>query len=124
MQKHNLKILYVEDQKDISIEFYKIFTTLFKTICLAPNGETALKIFAENDDIDLIITDIEMPIMDGIKLISEIRQLNKTIPIYVTSAYDDKFEKHHAELNVKHYFSKPIRISDVIDKIKEDFNLN
>lgn len=124
MQKYNFKILYVEDQKDISIEFYKVFSSLFKTVCLAPNGETALKIYAENSDIDFIITDIDMPIMDGIKFITEIRKVNKDIPIYVTSAYDDKFEKHHADLYVKHYFSKPVNVLKIIDTIKEDFNLN
>lgn len=55
----------------------------------ASNGKQAIKILIDNPEIDIVITDINMPVMNGIELISEIIKLERKIEIIVLSAYDD-----------------------------------
>ncbi len=85
----DLNILYVEDNTDVQQQTLKMLLSFFEKIQLANNGKIALELFYEND-YDLIITDIKMPILDGVSLIESIRINDKKIPIIVFSAHDDK----------------------------------
>lgn len=86
------KILLVEDEPIfrfalktlIEWEKYNIDMSLE-----AANGKKALDIIRDNMDIDVIITDINMPVMDGLKLIEEINEMSINPAIIVLSAYDD-----------------------------------
>lgn len=72
-------ILIVDDVESIRESMYRIFRRIFKDCHLAENGEEAL-IICENEDIDLLITDIVMPKMDGLSLIKEVK---KDIQIFI-----------------------------------------
>ncbi len=54
------------------------------------NGEEALDAFGRHPDIGLVLTDMNMPIMDGMKLTGEIRQINAAVPILLLTAHDDQ----------------------------------
>ena len=104
----NLNLLFVDDNHRISAEIYSLFSTIFKTITLAQDAETAIKNYKEKT-IDIIITDIEMPGMDGLSFIEHIRLTNTSIPIIVLSAYtDNEYLFRAANLQIDGYITKPL----------------
>ncbi|MEA5113372.1 MAG: response regulator [Geobacteraceae bacterium] len=54
------------------------------------NGKEALEVFGRHSDIGLVLTDMNMPVMDGLKLTGEIRQMDATVPILLLTAHDDQ----------------------------------
>ncbi|MCD4758843.1 MAG: hybrid sensor histidine kinase/response regulator [Arcobacteraceae bacterium] len=125
-----LVVLYVEDEIDVSEEIEDMLSLKVKKLYKAYNGQEGLNIYNKYSDIDVIITDIKMPIMDGIEMISKVRQSNETIPIIVTTAFNEtSFLKKAIDLHVDKYIIKPIdmlqlfavlnRASEVIFQRKE-----
>ena len=115
----NISILYVEDEVNVR-EFTKnVLVTLLKNVYVASNGEDGLKIFEENEnEIDLIITDINMPKMDGLSMSYSIKKMNNDIPIIITSAYNDTdFLKKSIEIGISTYAIKPIDLYQLIESI-------
>jgi CheY-like chemotaxis protein len=84
-----VNILYVEDDRDILENISEILEDLCDRLITASNGKEALELFNHHGDIDLIITDINMPEMNGLELISEIKNIDENIPILITSANSD-----------------------------------
>ena len=76
--KNNLTVLYVEDEIDIRRFMYKNLSRLFEKVLLASNGEEGLALF-KNNKIDIILTDITMPKMNGLDMITQIRKGNNGI---------------------------------------------
>ncbi|MFA6138877.1 MAG: response regulator [Sulfurimonas sp.] len=86
----NLNLLIVEDEEQIRSATVALFKRLFAVVHEAADGAQGLKIFRSNPRFyDLILTDINMPNTDGIKMIKEIRKHDALIPIVVLSAYTD-----------------------------------
>ncbi len=87
----------------------------------AGDGLEALKILRSGQKIDVALVDINMPVMDGFKLIQHIRQDLKMddLPIVVitTESKPETVEKARS-LGVNHYITKPIRQSDVLEKVR------
>ncbi|QFR49163.1 response regulator [Sulfurimonas lithotrophica] len=83
-----IKILYVEDDKSVSEQFYRFLKKIFSNVYTASNGIDALKLYKKSS-YDIVITDIEMPHMDGIEMIEKIRDINEEQAIVVTSAYNN-----------------------------------
>ena len=110
-------ILYIEDEQ-ITRENTSLLLKEFATnIITAINGEDALEKFKKNH-IDLIITDLNMPKLNGISFIEEIRSLNKKIPIIVLSASNNTENLHACiEQNVQGYLVKPIDMSKLTNLI-------
>ncbi len=125
-----LVVLYVEDEIDVSEEIEDMLRLKVKKLYKASNGQEGLDLYNKYSDIDVIITDIKMPEMDGITMISKIRESNETIPIIVTTAFNEtSFLKQAIDLHVDKYIIKPIdmmqlfsvlnRASEVIFQKKE-----
>lgn len=89
------------------------------------NRAQGLLDFIENngvEKIDFVVSDINMPEMDGISMTLEIRKNHKDLPIYLSSAYDQEDNADRIkECNIKDYFQKPINI-DAIKKIILDMD--
>ena len=90
-QTKNLTVLYVEDNAEVQTQTIKMLESFFNNIFVANNGKVGLELFLKNPlGYHLIITDIKMPILDGIGMIETIREIDKKIPILILSAHDDK----------------------------------
>ncbi|RXJ82592.1 response regulator [Arcobacter sp. F2176] len=118
-----LKVLYVEDEDQARMIFGKYLNKKFDTSILCSNGFEAYDAFikATNDKepFDLIISDINMPKIDGIELLEKIRELNKDIPFIFTTARSESEQMIKAiNLNVSSYLLKPLDFS-IIDKSVE-----
>jgi CheY-like chemotaxis protein len=111
----NLSIVYVEDDELIREMVVKSLKRRIETIYEAGNGKEGLALIWQHKP-TVVITDIEMPIMDGITMIKELRKKDKDLPIIilVITAYKD--EEHYTNL-ADAYIYKPIKIKVIIDTI-------
>jgi YesN/AraC family two-component response regulator len=127
----NFNVLYVEDSFYVQQQTIKMLLSFFKNIEVASNGKVALELFEKNH-FDLIITDIKMPLLDGVAFIEIIRSFNKKIPIIVLSAHDDKdYFLKTINAGIDGYILKPYTLnqitqtlSNIIDKYDFSTKLN
>lgn len=115
----NAKILVVDDEPDLQELIKQKFRSKIKAkeyeFQFALNGEEALDKIANDGTIDLILTDINMPVMDGLTLLSRINQLNnKVLRSIIVSAYGD-MENIRTAMNRGAYdfVTKPIDLKDL-----------
>jgi len=112
-----LNLLYVEDHKDARDSSLNIFEEFFDNIIIAFNGEEGLEKFSQNK-IDIIITDINMPKMNGLEMISKIKKLDNSVPILVLSAYSDAgYFMESIRLGVDGYLLKPIELDQFVNAL-------
>jgi CheY-like chemotaxis protein len=117
-----MAILIVEDnQMSAKLMEHSLKKLNFQTVT-ASNGKVALNILAENALIDLVITDVMMPEMDGLELVEKIK--NSTdyahMPVIVCTVRRDKDSiKRAATMGCNHYLVKPYQINDLRTKVDE-----
>jgi len=111
----SFSLLYAEDEEGIRNNIQEILECLFKDLYLAKNGEEAFKIYEEKKP-DLIITDIQMPKLNGIELIQKIRKTDSKVRIVIVSAHTDlDYMLNAVELHLVKYIIKPITEAKLID---------
>jgi len=123
---NDINILYVEDENDVRTLTSNILEKFLNRTVQACNGKEGLELFKKyNEDensefkIDLIVTDINMPKMNGLEMIREIHKIDYTIPTVITTAHSDAdFLKEAIKLRVRGYVTKPLKIDDLIDTIR------
>lgn len=119
-----LVILYVEDDETTLDQLSKLLKRIFKTVIIASNGEEGHTKFKEITSkgycIDLVLSDINMPKMNGIEMLEKIREIDKDIPfIFTTARSENEYLMKAIELNVDYYALKPIDIEDILLKIEK-----
>ena len=116
-----LNVLYVEDEKILQDEVYQNLLPFVKNILKASDGLEGLSIFRENqNEIDVVISDIMMPNMNGIEMINNIRILNSSIPIiYATAFNDNEYLLQTLQQSVTSYILKPIDMELLIEAIQK-----
>lgn len=103
-----LVVLYVEDEEDIRHQMLGMLQILFKEVDVACDGFDGLEMFHKRP-YDLIITDIQMPNMNGLDMIEHIRHNNTEIPIIITTAFSDQdYFIRSIDLKIDKYLLKPI----------------
>ena len=117
----SIKILFVEDEEDLCTIISDTLSKLQANFHTARNGKMALEKFQQEGDFDLIVTDINMPVMNGLELIKNIREeLNSDIPIVIMSAHTEpEYIKSAEELGVKNYLLKPFDFIKFINLVSE-----
>ncbi len=110
----DLRLLYVEDNSQVRTATLKLLYHFFHNITVCVNGEVGLETFNEKE-FDLIITDIEMPVMSGMEMIEHIRLDDTTIPILVSSAQDEPLD---LSLGINGYLTKPIEQAQFLDLLE------
>ncbi len=111
-----LRILYVEDDDNIRNELSSLFSNFFSNIYTAKNGLDGLNLYKDKqDNIDVIIADINMPKLNGIDMVSQIRKFDKDVPVIFATAYSDSQLLIDAiSLKVYEYIIKPIDIKKLM----------
>jgi YesN/AraC family two-component response regulator len=110
-------LLYVEDDVNLQRETKEILDRIFKKVDTAYDGEEALELFKANH-YELIITDIEMPRLNGLEMSKAIKQIDKEIPIVVVSAYSTtSYFLEAIEIGINYYILKPMDISKLINTL-------
>lgn len=115
----NLNVLYVEDDAVISSHTITLLEKYFHTVYWCDNAEDALKRF-HDERIHLIISDIELPGMNGLQFCEKIRKSNAHIPIFITTAHQDKAMLMQAvKLKLVDYLIKPITVNALTQALSE-----
>jgi len=120
-----VRILFVEDEEDLRNIISDTLTKLQAQFKTAHNGQVALDLFKDNqDDFDLIVTDINMPVMNGLELIQNVRDLGSDIPVIIMSAHTEpEYIKSAEALGVTNYLLKPFDFIKFINLVAElDFD--
>jgi PAS domain S-box-containing protein len=104
----SLSILYVEDNDELSKNFKTYLLKIFSEVETASNGEEAFTLYKEKK-FDIIITDINMPRMNGLTLTKKIKDVDKNQIVVLLSAYtDSKILIEAIRLGINGYLVKPI----------------
>jgi two-component system cell cycle sensor histidine kinase/response regulator CckA len=114
-------ILLVEDEAGLRGLNARGLTSRGYTVLEAGNGVEAIEVLDEcNGEVDLVVTDVVMPEMDGPTLFRVLRERNPELKIVFVSGYaEDAFEKHLPE-NVKFAFlAKPFTLKQLVEVVKE-----
>lgn len=112
-------ILIVEDHDVIREEIARIFTKIYKNVLTACNGKEGLELYRTNeDDISLVITDINMPEMNGLDMSKKIRNIDSNQAILVLSAHDElPYVLNIVEIGINQFIPKPYTFEDLIKKV-------
>lgn len=121
-----LKLLYVEDDANARESTLRLLSNYFNEIVTAEDGRIGLEKF-NSHSFDLILSDINMPHMNGIDMLTAIREVNSNIPVLFLSAYNDSdYFMQAIELDVDGYILKPLvlkQFSKTLFKVVQKINL-
>ena len=120
----SLTVLFVEDE-DLARELLaKILSKIFKNVITSANGLDGFEKFKESqtsiEKIDLIISDINMPIMNGLEMLENIRKIDSDVPtIFLTARNETNNILRAIDLNITNYVIKPIQTNILLEKIAD-----
>ncbi|NOR57947.1 MAG: response regulator, partial [Sulfurimonas sp.] len=103
----DIRVLYVEDDKAIQHEIHDFLGRFFPTIVLADNGEEGMQLY-KNGHYDIVISDINMPKMNGVDMVHAIKEINEEQKVIITSAYNEpKYLMELIDSGVDKFVLKP-----------------
>jgi DNA-binding NtrC family response regulator len=112
-------VLFVDDEPNVLSSYTRMLRKSPWRVLTALSAEKALEIL-EGELINLVVTDIKMPQVHGIELVSRIREKSKDLPVIVCSAYhgmkDDQSPQFH---EIADFVEKPVESDALIGKIEE-----
>ena len=117
-------VLFVEDEEVAREILAKVLSKMFKNVITASNGLEAYEKFElasnSSNKIDLIISDINMPIVNGLDMLENIRKIDNFVPaIFVTARSETSNILRAIDLNVTNYIIKPIQTDVLLKKIAD-----
>lgn len=120
-----LTILYVEDDESIRTSLGNILKKVFKEVITCVDGRDGIsnyKLYTQDMDIefDAIVSDINMPNMNGLEMIKEIRELDEDIPVVLTTAHGEaNYLMEAIRVNVSGYTLKPVDTKELLMTIQK-----
>ena len=122
LKSHGETMLVVEDEASVLNILYKNLTKVGYEVYTAKNGIEALKVFNkckyENKNIDLLITDIVMPKMNGKDLYNQLKLISPSLKVLYISGYTDNAIVHNGVLyNNVNFLQKPFNSTDLLYKV-------
>lgn len=117
---YSFTLLMVEDDLTARELIVQMIEVRFPgcTVYTADNGREGLEVFKKQNP-PLVVTDINMPVMDGLEMAREIRALNPDTSFLVLTAYgDEKFQKSFREVGFCSFLRKPVDFQELFDSIE------
>lgn len=115
----NANILLVEDEDMVRAVAERALSRQGYTIITAREGEEGLEKFKEHNQIDLVITDVVMPNMDGPAMATKIRDIAPQIPILFMSGYAEEQLRKTITLDQVNFLPKPFSVQQITDKVRD-----
>lgn len=116
----NKLILIVEDEEFNRIYFEELLNQIHCNVLVANNGIEAVDICQKNDNIDLVLMDIKMPLMDGYEATKEIKKIRPNLPIIAQTAFALLGDKNKSlENGCDDYIAKPVKKDVLIQLIRK-----
>jgi adenylate cyclase len=112
------KILVVDDEEDLEILFRQKYRQKIRNgeynMLFALNGQVAMDTLRDHPDVDVILSDINMPVMDGLTLLSNTKEKNPLVKTVIISAYGDMENIRKAmNLGAFDFVTKPVDFQDL-----------
>lgn len=112
-----LVVLYVEDDEGIRAEVAHFLERRVARLLTAADGEEGLRAF-ESERPDIVLTDIQMPVMDGLSMAGQIRATRADVAIVLITVFEDTDHFQQAiELGVDGYVLKPVRLDQLLETL-------
>ncbi len=109
----NYKVLYVEDDLDIQRSMRDYLSKFFLEVVSASNGKEGLDAYSQGD-FDLVVTDLSMPVMNGIEMIKAIKKIDAEQLVLVTSAHSEsEYMSGAIEAGIDGYVIKPFNFEQL-----------
>ena len=117
----NVTVLYVEDEKPLRDVTTHILQGFTKTQYIAQDGVEGLNLFQEHqDEIDIVITDVNMPNMNGLEMTKEIKKINANMPVIVATAFSNtEYLLEAINLGVDKYVLKPVDMKKLLQVMNQ-----
>lgn len=121
------KILVVDDEEDLEMLFRQKYRQKIRAgeyeMLFALNGQLAMETLKMHPDIDMILSDINMPVMDGLTLLSNTKEKNPLVKTIIISAYGDMENIRKAmNLGAFDFVTKPVDFQDLEITIEKTLN--
>ncbi len=111
-------ILLVEDEDMVRAVAERALTRHGYTILSAANGEEALEVLAQNPDIDLLVSDVVMPIMDGPTMVKHARAQFPDMPILFMSGYAEEQLRKSISIEHVNFLPKPFSVQQLAEAVQ------
>jgi CheY-like chemotaxis protein len=118
-----LTVLYAEDEEDVRVNMVSILEMFFKKVIVAKDGKEAIEKFKSNS-VDMIITDVRMPYVDGLEFANYVKNIDRNIPIIIATAHNDiEYFISSIKIGITNYLLKPITQNDTILALSEAISI-
>lgn len=122
--KDKITILLVDDDPDLVMLFKECLEDLSLNVLTASNGFEAKNLLDKNKNIDCLITDITMPEMSGVELVTYLRGEDRNLPVFFITGYMDYSREVLNSFHPKAVIFKPFDIEEAALLIKNHFLRN
>ncbi len=115
----DLAVLYAEDEQATREEVDLFLRRRVRRLITVENGREGLERY-RTERTDLIVTDIRMPVLDGLEMVGAIRAFDREVPVIVTTAHSDtSFLMRAIEAGVDHYVLKPVEMKKLEQAVRK-----
>ena len=115
-QLRGIKLLYVEDEGIIRMDVAQYLEKRVNVL-EAADGQEGFELFCKHRP-DIVVTDIRMPVMDGLEMARKIKEIDDDVPIIITTAYsDERFLMESINIGIDKYVKKPIDFKELTNAI-------
>jgi len=119
-----VSILVVDDEPDVALLFRQCFRRETRAgtyvMHFANSGEDALRLLGAGIEPHLILSDINMPGMDGLTLLERVKQRFPDLPVMMVTAYDDDERKRRAsDLGAREFLAKPVDFNHLRAQLRQ-----
>ena len=108
----DLKVLFVDDERDVRHGTGIFLRKFFDDVVVCINGQEGLAAFIQEEDFDIVVTDIVMPVMDGAEMVKEIRKLDSEVFIIFLTASRGISDLDKSLSNIT--LQKPLSFDDMV----------
>jgi len=116
------RLLIAEDEAEMRGLLRRTLTREGYDVAVAADGAEALEVLRANPDFDVLVSDVRMPVKDGLQLLKEVRQLRPELRVILITAYLDVQQYYEVmKSGAFEYLSKPFKIPDLLEVLDRAF---
>jgi DNA-binding NtrC family response regulator len=116
----SVNVLFVDDEVAFVEAVARRLSRLDIAVVAASGGDDAIRILAENDDIDVVVLDIRMPGMDGLQTLLEVKRLRSSMPVIILTGHGTvESAIKGMKLGAFDYLTKPCELETLVRRIRQ-----